>query len=52
MQPGADVLGRVGVATALIARDQHSARHYTSDTGESDPFPNATHATSLPKLRG
>jgi hypothetical protein len=36
----------------LVARDQHSARHPTCDTGQSNPLPYATHAMSLPKLLG
>ena len=43
VQPGADVLGRVGVAASLIACDQRSTRHDTGDTGQSDPLPDAVH---------
>ena len=51
MQPGANVLGCVGVATALVARDQHPARHHTGDTGQSYPLPYPTHGKSLPDVR-
>ena len=51
MQPGADVVGCVGIALTLVARDQHSACHHAGDTGQPNPLPYASHATSLPKLR-
>ncbi len=44
MQPGADVVWGVGVALALVARDQHSARHHPGNTGKSDQLPYATHS--------
>ena len=43
MQPGANILGCIGVATALVARDQYPARHHTGDTGQSYPLPYPTH---------
>lgn len=52
MQARADVVRGVGVATALVAGDQHTAGHHTGDTGQSDPLPYAAHGESLPKLRG
>ena len=52
MQPGADVLGCVGIAPTLVARDQHPTRHHAGDTGQSNPLPYAAHSKSLPKLRG
>ena len=52
MQPGADVLGGVRVATALVACDQHPTRHDAGDTGQPNPLPDAAHSKSVPKLRG
>ncbi|AFP41520.1 hypothetical protein MSMEI_5076 [Mycolicibacterium smegmatis MC2 155] len=51
MQPRADVLRCVGLAAALIARDQHTTGDDTGDTGQPDPLPDAAHAQSVPKLR-
>ncbi len=48
MQPGADVVGCVGVALTLVARDQHPARHDAGDTSQSNQLPYATHGMSLP----
>ena len=52
VQPGADVVGRVGVATPLVARDQRATRHHAGDPGQPNQLPYATHPESLPKLRG
>ncbi len=52
MQAGPDIVRGVGIATTLIARDEHTACYDTSDTGKSDPLPDSTHGLSLPKLLG
>ncbi len=51
MQARADVVRGVGVATTLIAGDQHTARNDAGDTGKPDPLPDSPHGDSLPKLR-
>jgi hypothetical protein len=52
MQPRANVVGCVGIAATLVARDQCPARHHTGDTRQPNPLPYATHDNSLHKLRG
>ncbi len=52
VQPGADVLGCIGISAALIAGDQHPAGHHTGDTSQPDPLPYPAHGKSLPKLPG
>lgn len=39
MQPGPDIVGGVGIALALIARNKHTARHDACDTGQSNQLP-------------
>ena len=36
---------RVGIALALVARDQHATRHHAGDTGQPNPLPYAAHGT-------
>jgi hypothetical protein len=50
MQLRPDVVRSVGIALALITRDQRAARHDSGDTGQPDPLPYASHGHSLPKL--
>ena len=51
VQPRANILRGVRIATTLIARDQHPSRHHAGDTGQPNPLPYAAHSKSLPKLR-
>lgn len=44
MQPGPDVIRGVGIAAALVPRDQGSTRDDAGDTGKPDPLPDPTHA--------
>jgi hypothetical protein len=43
MQPGPDLVGRIGPAFSLIAHHQRTAGDDAGDTGQADPFPNAAH---------
>jgi hypothetical protein len=43
MQPGPDLVGRIGPAFPLIAHHQRTAGDDAGDTGQADPFPNAAH---------
>ncbi|CDO90455.1 adenylate and guanylate cyclase catalytic domain-containing protein [Mycobacterium triplex] len=43
VQPGADLVGGVGAAFALITHDQRTPGHDTGDAGQADPLPNAAH---------
>lgn len=51
MQTRADIVGRVRISPALIARYQRTARHHAGDTGQPNPLPYPLHGPSLPKLR-
>lgn len=51
MQPGPDIVGRIGIALALITRDQYATGHHAGDTRQTNPLPYATHALILSKLR-
>ena len=44
VQAGADVIGGVGIAAPLIARDQRATGDDTGDAGHSNPLPDAVHA--------
>ena len=44
VQTGPDVVGGVGIAAPLIARDQNATSDDTGDTGQADPLPDAVHA--------
>ena len=43
MQPGPDLVGRVGASFPLIAHHQRAAGDDAGDTGQPDPLPNAAH---------
>jgi hypothetical protein len=43
MQPGPDLVGRVGAPFPLIAHYQCTAGDDAGDTGQPDPLPNAAH---------
>jgi len=50
VQPGADVVRRVGVAAALVPSDEHTPGRHPDDTGQSEPLPDVVHTDSVPKL--
>jgi len=39
MQPGANIVRRVRLALALIARDQHATGDHARDTSQANPLP-------------
>jgi hypothetical protein len=41
VQPGADVVGRVGTALPLVAGDDHPTGRDTRETGKSEQLPEA-----------
>jgi hypothetical protein len=43
MQPGPDLVGRVGASFSLIAHYQYTAGDDAGETGQADPLPNAAH---------
>src|SRR5579875_1989647 len=50
MQAGPDLVGRVGLASTLIARHQHSPGGHPDQTGQPDPLPHVAHSDSLPMV--
>jgi hypothetical protein len=43
LQPGPNLVGRVGTTLPLIAHYQGATGDNTGDTGQPDPLPNAAH---------
>lgn len=43
VQPGPNLVWRVGAPLPLIARDQHTTGDDAGNTGESDPLPHVAH---------
>ncbi|WP_259594361.1 hypothetical protein [Mycobacterium shottsii] len=54
VQPGPDLIGRVGTAFPLVAYHQRATGDDAGDTGQSKPLPHAAHddRLSLPMVLG
>ena len=46
-KPGTNLIGRVGLAAALIPRNENTTGDDAGRTGQSDPLPDTAHADQI-----